>query len=87
MFMPVCNFVNMYIHVCTMHRDVCTDLPILVQVVRIPDDRNKVFSTYLFDVPVRTWYRQVQEMYNSTDQYIPVHTEYVPNKVMYDGHQ
>ena len=38
MFMPVRNFVNMYIHVCTMHRDVCTDLPILVQVVRIPDE-------------------------------------------------
>ena len=38
MFMPVRNFVNMYIHVCTMYRDVCTDLPILVQVVRIPDD-------------------------------------------------
>ncbi len=39
MFMPVRNFVNMYImiHVCTMYRDVCTDLPILVQVVRIPD--------------------------------------------------
>jgi hypothetical protein len=38
MFMPVRNFVNMYIHVCTMYRDVCTDLPILVQVVRIPDE-------------------------------------------------
>ncbi len=37
MYMPVRNFVNMYIHVCTMYRDVCTDLPILVQVVRIPD--------------------------------------------------
>ncbi len=37
MFMPVRNFVNMYIHVCTMYSDVCTDLPILVQVVRIPD--------------------------------------------------
>ncbi len=37
MFMPVRNFVNMYIHVCTMYRDVCTGLPILVQVVRIPD--------------------------------------------------
>jgi hypothetical protein len=37
MFMLVRNFVNMYIHVCTMYRDVCTDLPILVQVVRIPD--------------------------------------------------
>jgi hypothetical protein len=44
--MPVRNFVNMYIHVCTMYRDVCTDLPILVQVVRIiPDDR-VVLSTY-----------------------------------------
>jgi hypothetical protein len=31
------NFIYMYIHVCTMYRDVCTDLPILVQVVRIPD--------------------------------------------------
>jgi hypothetical protein len=39
--MPVRNSVNlnMYIHVCTMYRDVCTDLPILVQVVRIPDVR------------------------------------------------
>ena len=41
MFMPVRNFVNMYIHVCTMYRDVCTDLPILVQVVRIPDAEMK----------------------------------------------
>ncbi len=38
MFMLVRNLVNMYIHVCTMYRDVCTDLPILVQVVRIPDE-------------------------------------------------
>ncbi len=37
MFMLVRDFVNMYIHVCTMYRDVCTDLPFLVQVVRIPD--------------------------------------------------
>jgi hypothetical protein len=37
MFMRVCNFVNMYIHVCTMFRHVCTVLPILqvVQVVRL----------------------------------------------------
>jgi hypothetical protein len=27
----------MYIHVCTMFRHVCTVLPFLVQVVRIPD--------------------------------------------------
>ncbi len=38
MFMTVCKLVNMYIHVCTMFRHVCTNLPILVQVVRIPDD-------------------------------------------------
>jgi hypothetical protein len=38
MLQVVRNFVNMYIHVFTMYRDVCTDLPILVQVVRIPDD-------------------------------------------------
>jgi hypothetical protein len=37
MFTTVCKLVNMYIHVCTMLRHVCTDLPILVQVVRIPD--------------------------------------------------
>jgi hypothetical protein len=36
-FMCVCNIVNMYIHVCTMFRHVRTVLPILVQVVRIPD--------------------------------------------------
>jgi hypothetical protein len=30
--------VNMYIHVCTMFRHVCTGLPNPVQVVRIPDD-------------------------------------------------
>ncbi len=32
------NCLNMYIHVCIMFRHVCTVLPILVQVVRIPDD-------------------------------------------------
>ena len=37
MYMLVRNFVNMYVHVCNTYRDVCTDLPILVQVVRIPD--------------------------------------------------
>ncbi len=37
MFTIECKLVNMYIHVCTMFRHVCTDLPILVQVVRIPD--------------------------------------------------
>ncbi len=51
MFMLVRNFVNMYIHVCNMYRDVCTDLPILVQVVRIPDVLQKpqmiTFSTKL----------------------------------------
>ena len=33
------NFINMYIHVCTMYRALCTDLQILVHVVRvrIPD--------------------------------------------------
>ena len=30
--------VNMYRHVCTMFSNVRTVLPILVQVVRIPDD-------------------------------------------------
>ncbi len=39
MFEIVCKMVNLYIHVCTsmMFRDVCTVLPIFVQVVRIPD--------------------------------------------------
>ncbi len=37
MFMLVHNFVNMYIHAFTMYRDICTNLPFLVQVVRIPD--------------------------------------------------
>jgi hypothetical protein len=37
MFMSVCQFMNIYVHVCTMFRHVCTVLPILVQVVRIPD--------------------------------------------------
>ncbi len=32
------NCLNIYIHVCIMFRHVCTVLPILVQVVRIPDD-------------------------------------------------
>ncbi len=31
------NFIYMYIHVCTMHRALYTDLQILVHVVRIPD--------------------------------------------------
>ena len=38
MFRLVCNSQNMYIHVCSMFRHVCTVLPSLVQVVRIPDD-------------------------------------------------
>ncbi len=37
MFTIVGNLVNMYRHVCTMFSDVRTVLPILVQVVRIPD--------------------------------------------------
>ena len=37
MFILVHNFINMYIHVCTMYRALCTDLQILVHVVRIPD--------------------------------------------------
>ncbi len=32
------NFINMYIHVFTMYRALCTDLHILVHVVRIPDE-------------------------------------------------
>ena len=31
------NLIYMYIHVCTMHRALYTDLHILVHVVRIPD--------------------------------------------------
>ncbi len=37
MFMSVCKCMNIYVHVCTMFRHVCTVLPLLVQVVRIPD--------------------------------------------------
>ena len=37
MFILVHNFINMYIHVCIMYRALCTDLQILVHVVRIPD--------------------------------------------------
>ncbi len=37
MFKMIGNLVNMYRHVCTMFSDVRTVLPILVQVVRIPD--------------------------------------------------
>ena len=37
MFILVHNFINMYIHVCTMYRALCTNLQILVHVVRIPD--------------------------------------------------
>ena len=36
------NFINMYIHVCTMYRALCTDLHILVHVVRIPDEELKL---------------------------------------------
>jgi hypothetical protein len=42
--------------------------------------RNRVFSMYQY-LLVRTEYRPVQKMYIGTDQYIPVHTEYVP-KIM-----
>jgi hypothetical protein len=41
MFILVHEFVNMYIHVCTMYRALCTDLQILVHVVRIPDALEK----------------------------------------------
>ncbi len=43
MFILVHNFINMYIHVCTMYRALCTDLQILVHVVRIPDDRMSLY--------------------------------------------
>ena len=43
MFILVHNFINMYIHVCTMYRALCTDLQILVHVVRIPDDNFKSY--------------------------------------------
>ena len=36
------NLVNMYRHVCTMFSNVRIVLPILVQVVRIPDDDRAV---------------------------------------------
>ncbi len=39
MLILVHNFVNMYKHVCTMDRALCTDLQILVHVVRIPDEQ------------------------------------------------
>ena len=45
MCMIVCNLVKMYKHVCTRFRDVCTVLPNLVQVVRIPDDHYLHCST------------------------------------------
>ncbi len=56
MFMLVRNLVNMYIHVCTVYRDVCTDLPILVQVVRIPDEgqsglRDQLLAVELWQAP------------------------------------
>ncbi len=41
MFKIIGNLVNMYRHVCTMFSDVRTVLPILVQVVRIPDGKIK----------------------------------------------
>ena len=44
MFILVHNFINMYIHVCTMYRALCTDLQILVHVVRIPDDGRTIIA-------------------------------------------
>ena len=41
------NFINMYIHVCTMYRALCTDLHILVHVVRIPDEGGGVYRVGL----------------------------------------
>ena len=46
MFIHVHTFINMYIHVCTMYRALCTDLQILVHVVRIPDVRALTGSAY-----------------------------------------
>ncbi len=49
-FMSACNLVNLYIHVCTIFRHICTVLPILVQVVRIPDGI-KCFKFIIMMVP------------------------------------
>ncbi len=62
MFMTVCKLVNMYIHVCTMFRHLCTNLPTLVQVVRIPDVKIQYSArlqelTYLgLTMPPRMYY-------------------------------
>jgi hypothetical protein len=52
------QIVNMYIHVCTMYRALCTDLQILVHVVRIPDVDIQ-FRSYLYhsivQVPLKSY--------------------------------
>jgi hypothetical protein len=44
------NFINMYIHVCTMYRALCTDLHILVHVVRIPDVIYDIIYDFGYDI-------------------------------------
>ena len=68
MFMCVHKIMNMYIHGMYMLQTCMYSFAHPCGGVRIPD------GTYA----VRTMYIQVQKMYNSTDQYIPVRTEYVP---------
>jgi hypothetical protein len=48
----------MYIHVCTMFRHVCTVLPILVQVVRIPDVQKKIKKMNNSHGPSLRWRRR-----------------------------
>ncbi len=45
------RFINLYIHVCTMYRALCTDLHILVHMVRIPDGyiMSSTGTSYIFN--------------------------------------
>ena len=61
MFKIICNLVNMYRHVCTVFSDVRTVLPILVQVVWIPDDALHVAEPPLRGLPVVHHHQQSGE--------------------------
>ncbi len=64
-FMISRNCLNMYIHVCTMFRHICTVLPNPVQVVRIPDA-----CTYQFMMECILYVHEINTSISCSDMYV-----------------